>query len=104
MAMPSMVVISVPSACRMGMRQELIRSPLRMTAQAPHSPSPQPSFVPVNWRSSRRTSRRRFIGGASMVSCFPLMVRWIWVIVFQAERKLWLGEESIPPGLKPLCL
>jgi hypothetical protein len=33
------------------------------TEQEPHSPSPQPSFVPVRWRSSRRTSRRRFMGG-----------------------------------------
>ena len=42
-----MVVMPVLSACRAGMRQELTRSPLSRTAQAPHSPSPQPSLVPV---------------------------------------------------------
>ena len=32
---------------------------------APHSPSPQPSFVPVRARSSRRTSSRRRMPGTS---------------------------------------
>ena len=33
------------------------------------------------WRSSRRTSRRRFIGGALMVCFWPLMVNWMGVII-----------------------
>ena len=56
-------------AWRMGTRQELTSSPFMRTEQEPHSPSPQPSLAPVRWRSSRRTSSRRFMGGASTVVC-----------------------------------
>ena len=36
--------------------------PSTTTVHAPHSPSPQPSFVPVRPQSSRSTSSRRVIG------------------------------------------
>ena len=41
-----------------GVTQEKIALLSRSTVQAPHSPSPQPYFVPVNPRSSRSTSNR----------------------------------------------
>ena len=79
-ARPSMVVRVALLAWRAGIRQELASSPLKRMAQAPHSPSPQPSFVPVRWRSSRRTSRRRFMGGTVRVVGVSLMMNLIWVI------------------------
>src|SRR5580698_1508420 len=72
LATPSMVVIDAPSTCSTGTRQEFTSSPSISTEQAPHSPSPQPSFTPVRRRSSRKTSSRRDIGGASMRCSMPL--------------------------------
>src|SRR5262249_53415166 len=40
----------------------LTGAPSTSTVQAPHSPSPQPSLVPVSPQSSRNTSSSRFIG------------------------------------------
>ena len=45
-----------PRTCRTGVRQLLTSSPSTSTAQAPHSPSPQPSLVPVRCSCWRRTS------------------------------------------------
>ena len=44
---PSIVVIAAPSACSTGVRQLFTSSPFTSTEHAPHSPSPQPSLVPV---------------------------------------------------------
>ena len=49
-------------ACAAGTRHELTGTPSISTVHAPHSPSPQPSFVPVSAQSSRSTSSSRFIG------------------------------------------
>src|SRR5712692_5456952 len=64
LAMPSMVLILQPSACSAGTRQLLTMAPSSSTVQAPHSPSPQPSFVPVSFSSSRITSSKRAMGYA----------------------------------------
>src|SRR5580704_1904593 len=61
-AKPSMVRILAPSACNAGTRQLFTSCPSISIAQAPHSPSPQPSFVPVNFNSSRNTSSSRASG------------------------------------------
>ncbi len=74
-AMPSMVVRFVPAACRAGMRQLFTNSPFIKTEQEPHSPSPQPSFVPVNPSSPRRTSSSLSMGKTRTVSGFPFTVR-----------------------------
>src|ERR1035438_2681823 len=69
--------MSAPSACNTGTRQLFTNSPFMRTEQEPHSPSPQPSLVPVRCRSSRSTSSRRFIGGAWTSQPLPLMVKWM---------------------------
>ena len=46
--------------------------PSRSTVQAPHSPSPQPSFVPVRARSSRSTSMSRRNGGPPNARRLPI--------------------------------
>ena len=63
-ATPSIVVTDAPSTCNTGVRQLLTSSPSTSTAHAPHSPSPQPSFVPVSCNSTRSTSSSRAIGCA----------------------------------------
>ena len=54
-----------------GTKHESTGAPSTSTVHAPHSPSPQPSFVPVNPRSSRRTSRSRRMPGASTSTGSP---------------------------------
>src|SRR5215471_2332807 len=65
-------MIREPGTWQTGTRQELTTSPSRIIEQAPHSPSPQPSFVPVCLRSSRITSSSRFIGATSTRRTLPL--------------------------------
>ena len=47
-ARPSTVTIRAPCAWAAGTRQRMTGSPSISTVHAPHSPSPQPSFVPVS--------------------------------------------------------
>src|SRR5580704_7481579 len=72
-----MVRIVAPSACNAGTRQLFTSAPFTSTAQAPHSPSPQPSLVPVSLRCSRSASSRRSIGNASNSAAFPLTWQWM---------------------------
>ena len=62
-------------ACTAGTRQEFTGTPSMSTVHAPHSPSPQPSLVPVTPQSSRSTSSRRFMGGTRTRRRFPLTVK-----------------------------
>src|SRR5580704_5506477 len=71
LATPSIVRMSVPSACNTGTRQLFTSAPSISTEHAPHSPSPQPSFVPVSFNCSRSTSSSRAIGYASRVTLSP---------------------------------
>src|SRR6266581_9739210 len=48
----------LPATCETGVVQERVAAPSTCTVHAPHSPAPQPNFVPVSWRVSRRTQRR----------------------------------------------
>jgi hypothetical protein len=45
--------------------------------QAPHSPVPQPNFVPVSLRSSRITHNNGVAGGALVVAGFPFTVKLV---------------------------
>src|SRR5712664_1415344 len=59
----------------MATRQLSTTSPSIRTEHAPHSPSPQPSFVPVTPRSSRSTSSNRREPTTSTYSGDPLSVK-----------------------------
>src|SRR6266511_2772074 len=76
---PSTVRTFASCIWQTGARHEFTTSPSTITEQAPHSPSPQPSFVPVKRRSSRNTSRSRFIGGASISRTTPLISKFIFI-------------------------
>src|SRR6476659_433950 len=62
----------VPSAWITGIRQLLTKIPSSSTAHAPHSPSPQPSLVPVSFNSSRKTSSNLCMGHTSTTWSTPL--------------------------------
>src|SRR5215216_2171253 len=57
------------------MRQESIERPSTSTAQVPHSPSSQPCFVPVRFRSSRKTSSRVLCGAKATSVSSPLSLK-----------------------------
>src|ERR1700687_2728940 len=57
------------------MRQLFTNSPFIKTEQEPHSPSPQPSFAPVNPSSCRRTSNSLSMGKTRTVFGLPFTVR-----------------------------
>src|SRR5271154_754016 len=69
---PSMVSTLAPAACSTGTRQLFTSWPSINTEHAPHSPSPQPSLVPVRPHCSRSTSSRRSIGYALRWCATPL--------------------------------
>ena len=70
-----MVMIFASAASATSVWQDLVAWPSRRTVQAPHSPSPQPYFVPVSWRRLRKTERRVSSAGALTGDFAPLMVR-----------------------------
>src|SRR3954447_12087941 len=49
--------------------------------QAPHSPAPQPNFVPVSFSPSRITQRSGVSAGASLDVALPLIVNAIVIAV-----------------------
>ena len=74
LAMPSIVVIDVPSASTPSTRQEHTRRPSMITVQAPQSPDAQPSLLPVRPTTSRSTSSRVCCGSHRNSADSPLMV------------------------------
>src|SRR4051794_26885021 len=85
--MPSMVPISAPSASTARTRQAQTRRPSTVTLQAPQSPVPQPSLVPVRPSVLRSTSSRLLPGSARNSTGSWLMLVVMWV----------LDMGSIPP-------
>src|SRR5450631_2092659 len=96
-----MVRMVAPSACAAGTRQLLTRAPFISIAQVPHSPSPQPSFVPVSPGCSRRTSSNLAIGYACRVTVCPLIAHCTWILwaasdmhTLQNVRQLFRGDGN----------
>ena len=71
------MVTSLPAARDSGATQERTASPLSCTVQAPHCATPQPYFVPVRPRFSRKTQSRGVEGPTSRFTLrlFTLMLR-----------------------------
>src|SRR5262249_14356681 len=75
---------------------EGIASPLRCTTQQPQMAMPQPYFVPVRPRSSRRTHSKGFSGSVSTETDWP----------FTLKRNSLIGAPSFwtrAAMLDPLC-
>src|SRR5579859_7335961 len=62
----------LPATWETGVEQERIGLPSTCTVQAPHKPAPQPNFVPVSSRVSRRTQRRGVSGATLTFFSLPL--------------------------------
>src|SRR5215813_6389240 len=73
-ASPSMVVTSRPWASSAKIRQESTVLPSSSTVQAPHSPSLQPSLVPVRCNSSRSSCNNDCCGSIATSYGVPFTV------------------------------
>src|SRR5947209_20490838 len=67
-----MVVTFFPATCDTGVEQERIGLPSTCTVQDPQRPAPQPNFVPVSCRVSRKTHSRGVSGGTLTFRSLPL--------------------------------
>src|SRR6266550_3367906 len=76
--MPSMVSTSRSSASSPSIKQDKIERPSTRMVHVPHSPNSQPCLVPVNPRSSRRTSSSVLCGAKATSAVSPLRVNEMW--------------------------
>src|SRR5690349_4535409 len=83
--MPSIVFTSRPSASRPSIRHERIERPSTSSAHVPHSPSSQPCFVPVRFKSSRKTSSSVLCGAKATSVCSPLSVKWMCFLLWSGN-------------------
>src|SRR6266849_5190495 len=74
---PSIVVIFLPATLETGVMQERVASPLMCTVQAPQSAMPQPNFVPVMFRVSRKTQSSGMSGLTSTDWALPFKVKLV---------------------------
>src|SRR5215471_14782223 len=72
---PSMVITFFPATLEIGVMQERVASPLMCTVHAPQRAMPQPNFVPVMSRVSRRTHSSGICGSTSTVVDLPFSVK-----------------------------
>src|SRR3954454_16308974 len=91
--MPSMVVTLCPSASTPSIRQEQTIVPSTMTVQAPQSPEPQPSLVPVRFNSSRSTSSIVCCASQRNSTGSPLMTVVTWCLLIPATLPLISGAR-----------
>ncbi len=93
--MPSTVVIDRPATAFAGVRQLTTGTPSSSTVQAPQTPAPQTSLVPVSARSSRSTSARSASGSSGKVAGRPLMVTLLMTSL-TFECGISFGPELLP--------
>src|SRR5215203_1231024 len=83
-------MISAPCARGAGTRHAITALPSRKTVHAPHSPSAQPSLVPIKFPSSRNRRSKVLSCPLVKVYFFPLIVVWI------ADEGNWFNVGIFP--------
>src|SRR5579871_2347434 len=102
---PSMVVMCLPEIVPTSRTQVRMAAPSSNTLQAPHCDSPQPYFVPVRARSSRRTCSSGRDGSVVTVRAWPFTVNWmVWSIPGKQQNARWreLSSTIFPPDFDRL--
>ena len=89
-----MVVTDLPFASLIAVTQERVASPSRWTVQAPQAATPQPNFVPVSPRTSRRYQSTGIDGSPSNDCAWPLTCR---VIMLSSQSKA-AALNVVPAG------
>jgi hypothetical protein len=74
---PSIVVTLAEPTEEIGVMHDRVGVPSICTVQAPHSPAPQPNFVPVICITSRSAQSNGMSGSASTERTLPLTVKVI---------------------------
>src|SRR5271167_4645259 len=91
---PSMVVTFLLATCESCVWHERAALPSIWTVQAPHSPAPQPNFVPVSLRCSRTIQSSGVSASASTLAGLLLIVKATVVMStspsFGARVRIWL--------------
>src|ERR1044071_6519388 len=67
------------------MRHERIERPSTSTAHVPHSPNSQPCFVPVRFKSSRKTSSSVLCCAKATSVCSPLSVKCMCFLLWSGN-------------------
>ena len=88
LAMPSIVVISEPSACTANMVQLFTDMPSMSTVQAPQCVVSQPIWVPVSCRFSRMKCTSSVRGSTRPSTSAPFTVIFTWVFAIVARPSL----------------
>src|SRR5579864_3711983 len=78
------------ATCDTGVEQERTAAPSTWTVHAPHSPAPQPNFVPVSSRVSRKTQSRGVSGETLTFRSLPLMRS----VMSAIGSSLWFQEQD----------
>src|SRR6266542_3277496 len=86
-------MISAPWARGAGTRHAITALPSRKTVHAPHSPSAQPSLVPIKFPSSRNRRNNVLLCPLLKVYFFP------FIVVSIAEAGNWLDAGTFPFNL-----
>src|SRR6204780_3350939 len=88
-----MVVTDLPFASLIAVTQDRVASPSRWIVHAPHAATPQPNFVPVSPRTSRRYQSTGIVGSPSNDCAWPLTCR---VIMLPSQSKAAVVKSCRP--------
>src|SRR4029077_3016909 len=94
-----MVVTDLPAASDISTPHDRTASPSRWTVQAPHNATPQPNFVPVNPRPSRRYHISGIDGSPSNVRSCPFTRRLTMISSLAEPFRHFPAQidERVPP-------
>src|SRR5258707_2347463 len=93
-----MVFIDLPFASLIAVTQDRVASPSRWIVQAPQAATPQPNFVPVSPRTSRRYQSTGIDGSPSKVCAWPLTCK---VIMLPSESIATAVNVAPPDSASP---
>src|SRR4029078_11450804 len=93
-----MVTIFLPAAALAGNEQERVATPSTWTVQAPHCAMPQPYLVPVRPTFSLIAQSSGVSGSTSMLTGFPLIVRFAIAIPFLLVRFINRAHPKVERG------
>src|SRR5271154_1354367 len=95
-----MVVTDLPFASLIAVTQDRMASPSRCTVQAPQAATPQPNFVPVSPRTSRRYQSTGIDGSPSNDCAWPLTCR----VIMLPSQSITTAVNVLPAGSDTLLL
>src|SRR5260370_20487426 len=99
-----MVTTRFPSTAPTLVRQDFVATSFTNTVHAAHCPSPQPNFVPVRSRSSRRTLRRVRSESTSIRRRPPFTSSSVTLAMPHIMEQFAVRKGTAPPRLRCCAL